>query len=132
MSDIRRGPPLSVILGGEASRSPAYGAILPKRNGGGSGNGTKARLAKLEGSLGNLERDVGELRAEMRDLPDRLGRIESRANRLPGKGFLVMSVIVMLAAIAAMIAFQDEVGRLVRQVPGLSGPAAEAPPPARP
>ena len=72
------------------------------------------RIAKLEASFSHMERDVAELRTDMRDVRDRLTRIETRVDHLPTKGFIVTSVVVTLAVMTALITFQDRVQRLVR------------------
>ena len=90
-----------------------------RRQGGGSGaggNGMEPRVARLEASVSHIERDIGELKADVRefradiwDVRDRLARLEEKVFHLPSKGFIVASVLVALAVIAAMTAYQNQI-----------------------
>ena len=100
-------------------------AVRPRSTGGDDGgSGLEARVAKMEAGVQHLERDVGELRADMRDVRDRLTRLEERVSHLPGKGFIVTSLLLTLAVVAGLIAFQEQIQLLVRQ----PGPLSESRP----
>lgn len=99
------------------------------------GSGVEARLARLEGSLAHLDRDVRvlldgrEMRGDLRDMKGRIAtieeaiarietraaRINERSQRLAGKGFIAGAVIVTLIVVAALLAFQPQLQTLVRQ-----------------
>ena len=84
--------------------------------GNGGGSGLEARVAKLESSVEHIERDVGELRTDMRDVRDRLARLEERVSHLPGKGFIVASLLVTLAVLAGLITFETQIQQIVSDV----------------
>jgi hypothetical protein len=86
-------------------------------SGGSGGDGMEPRVAKLEAGIAHLERDVSELRIDMRDVRDRLAKLEERVSHLPGKGFIVSVVILALAVITGLIAFQSRIEAFVQQEP---------------
>ena len=82
------------------------------------------RIARLEASLAHIERDVGELkldvrefRADMRDVRERLVRLEEKVTQLPGKGFVVSALLLSLAVIASLLAFQGQIQKLTGAAP---------------
>ncbi|MCP3053878.1 hypothetical protein [Aurantimonas marianensis] len=84
-------------------------------DGGSGGDGMEPRVAKLEAGVAHIERDVTELRTDMRDVRDRLAKLEERVSHLPGKGFIVSVVILALAIITGLIAFQSRIEAFVQQ-----------------
>lgn len=88
------------------------------------GGALEARIAKLEsdvdhmrGDIGELKVDVREFRTEMRDVRERLARLEEKVAHLPGKGFIVGSVLLSLAVIGGLITFQGPIQNLVGAQP---------------
>jgi hypothetical protein len=77
--------------------------------GGASGSGMEARVAKLEAHLEHVMGDVSSLKADVRDVRDRLPKIETKLDHLPGKGFIATVTLVTLAIVAALIAFQNSI-----------------------
>jgi hypothetical protein len=53
-------------------------------------------VAKLQSDAEYAKRDLGETRADMRDLRDRMARLEVRVEHLPSKGFIVVVVTTSL------------------------------------
>ena len=90
----------------------------------GGGDGMEPRIAKLEASVDHIERDIGELktdvrefRADMRDVRDRLAQLEEKVFHLPSKGFIVGTVLLMLAVVTAVGAFQHQIQQFVGATP---------------
>lgn len=75
-------------------------------------------LARLD-----LRDDIRETRADMRDIRERLTRMEQSVARLPGKGFVVMIAILALIVVFGLIAFQRPIASLVGQ-PAVLAPAS--------
>lgn len=84
----------------------------------------ESRVAKLEVGVAHIERDVAEVRTDMRNVRDRLTRLEERVTHLPTKGFIVGSVLLTLAVVTAVGAFQTQVQRFF----GTQPPAVVAAP----
>ena len=72
------------------------------------GNALEARVAKLEAGVAHIERDVSELRTDMRDVRDRLAKLEERVSHLPTKGWGVSALILLIAVMAGLTAFQSQ------------------------
>jgi hypothetical protein len=60
-------------------------------------------MAKLQSDGEYLKRDMGELRTDMRDVRDRLARLEERVLHLPGKGFIVVVVTTSLVILGGLV-----------------------------
>jgi len=90
------------------SQSPP-GPPLQPPSGGGTSNGMEARVAKLEAHVQHILGDVSALKADMRDVRDRLPRIETRLDHLPGKGFIVTVVVATIALLGALITLQQQI-----------------------
>ncbi|MCQ8782228.1 hypothetical protein [Mangrovibrevibacter kandeliae] len=103
-------------------------SVLRSRgSGGGSGDGMEPRVAHLEAGVAHLERDVSELRTDMRDVRDRLTRLEEKVSHLPSKGFIVSVVLLALAVIAGMFAFQSQIEALAQRPAAVTTPAPATP-----
>jgi len=86
--------------------------LTPHYEGGGEppgGDALEARVAKLETDIEYVKRDVGELRTDMRDVRDRLTRIEEQVSALPSKGFVFGVYGVVAAVIVAVTLFQAQI-----------------------
>ena len=83
-----------------------------------SGGAIEARIAHLEASTSHLQRDVAQMRADVREVRERLTRLQERASHLPSRGFLALSVLVLLAGVFAASASQ---GRLQAFLAGALG-----------
>ncbi|WP_427024418.1 hypothetical protein ACP4J4_00140 [Aureimonas ureilytica] len=96
-------------------------------DGGTSGGGMEARVAKLEANVEHIQRDIGELRqdsrelkTDMRDVRERLAKLEERVSHLPGKGFIVTVVMLALAVTTSLIVFQSWIQGWIGGVPAVS------------
>jgi hypothetical protein len=59
-------------------------------------------VAKLQTQHEFVQRDVGEARTDMKDVRDRLSRLEIRVDHLPSKGFIaaiVMTAVIILGGL---------------------------------
>jgi uncharacterized coiled-coil protein SlyX len=87
-------------------------------NGGGDTyDGMEPRVARLEASVAHMERDVGELRGDMRDVRDRLARLEERVGNLFTKSYLDARIVALLAVVAALVAFQQQIQSFIGSGP---------------
>lgn len=77
----------------------------------------EARVAKLETTIGYIERDVSEMRSDMKDVRDRLGRLETNVSHLPSKGFIWTAVLLALAVVGALTALQGQIQALLGTAP---------------
>ena len=80
----------------------------------------ESRVAKLEALTDVVRTDVGALKADVRDVRDRVIRLEEKVNHLPSKGFIVTATTAPLALLAAIVLLQGKLQSLV----GLAGPLA--------
>jgi len=106
-----------VTLGGK--RFPG----LAGSGGGGDSGGTvdmEPRVAVLEALVGHIKEDVSSIKAasertrsELTEARLQLGRLEERVSHLPGKGFVVISVLLVLGVLGALIIFQQQIQRLL-------------------
>jgi hypothetical protein len=85
------------------------GPPLPPAGGGGTFDGMEARVAKLEAHVEHILEDVSGLRTDMRDVRDRLPRIETRLEQLPTKGFVVTAAVATIALLGAIITMQQQI-----------------------
>lgn len=60
-------------------------------------------IAKIQADGEYTRRDLGELRADMRDLRDRMARLETEVRHLPSKEFIVTVVIAALTIAGALL-----------------------------
>ena len=60
-------------------------------------------IAKLQNDGEYTRRDLGELRTDMRDLRDRMSKLEVRVDHLPSKGFIVGVVMIALTLIGGLL-----------------------------
>jgi hypothetical protein len=93
------------------------GETLYSGGGGGTSDGMEPRIAKLEASVSHLERDVGELRVDMKDVRDRLTKIEATVAGLPTKGFVFSVYGIISALLASIILFQHQIQALLGVLP---------------
>jgi hypothetical protein len=77
-------------------------------------------IAKLQSDGEYTKRDLGEMRTDMRDVRDRLARLEERIGHLPGKGFIVIVVTTSLVIAGGLFAIAPKLQALV----GASSPTA--------
>jgi hypothetical protein len=66
-------------------------------------------IAKIQLDGDYLKRDLTETRNDMRDIRDRMARLEVRVDHLPSKGFIVGAVIAALTIIGAFVTIAPKV-----------------------
>ncbi len=71
------------------------------------------RVAKLEADMDYVKRDVGELRVDMREIRDRVIKIEADVSHLPSKAFVFAVFGVVTAFLSAVTLFQTQIQRLL-------------------
>ena len=77
-------------------------------------------IAKLQSASEYTNRDVSELRTDVRDVRDRLTRLEERVAHLPGKGFIIVVVTTALVIMGGLITIAPKLQALL-QSPVLRG-----------
>ena len=90
---------------------------FPQRSGGGGMDGFEPRIAALEATTSAMRDDVSDLKTEMRDVRDRLSRLEVKVDHLPTKEYIGRFVVAAMSAGILWTTFQEE----IRQFLGLSG-----------
>ena len=70
--------------------------------------GIEARIAHLEASTAHLEKEVALMRTDLREIRERLPRIHMRSAQLPTKALLGFSVLIIITAVVAAAAFQQQ------------------------
>jgi len=86
--------------------------LLPKHRNKAIYDGMEAHVAKIEASMDHMQRDVADFKSDMRDVRDRLARVEERVSHLPSKGFIVAVVITAFTLIGLLTAFQPAIRSL--------------------
>lgn len=71
-------------------------------------------IAKLQSDGEYTKRDLSELRLDVRDVRDRLARLEERVTHLPGKGFIVVVVTTSLLIIGGLLTIAPKLQALIR------------------
>ena len=78
--------------------------------------GIEARIAHLEASTAHLEKDVAQMRTDLREIRERLPRIHMRSAQLPSKALLGVSVLMIITAVVAAAAFQQQLQHALARV----------------
>jgi len=83
-----------------------------------------ARVASLEAHVDTIRQDVGVLKQDTRDgrerlikLGGQLERLEDRVERLPTKGSVIAYAFSIVAAIGALILFEQRIQQWIGLVP---------------
>ena len=97
-------------------------------SGGGGMDPLEPRVAKLEASAEQIARDLAEqltnmdvakLRTDMKDVRDRLAKIETTVTHLPTYGATFGLSLLILGSVAALIAFQGQISSTSEPLPFL-------------
>lgn len=93
----------------------AEAAPLPSNpfGGGDGGDGMDAWQTSVEKRLDSLDRHASSIETGVGDMRERLVRVETKVEHLPSKGYIDARLLVMLAVIAALIAFGDQLRALI-------------------
>ena len=94
---------------GNEATSPS---ILNSGGGGGTSGGMDAWQTSVEKRLDSLDRRAGALEVGVSDLRERAGRIETKVDHLPGKGFVVTVVLTALTMLSLLVAIITNLGRI--------------------
>jgi hypothetical protein len=70
-------------------------------------------IAKLQNDGEYTKRDLGEMRTDMRDVRDRLTRLEERVGHLPRKGFIIVVVTTSLLIVGGLLTIAPRLQGLV-------------------
>lgn len=82
-------------------------------------------IAKIQSDGEYLKRDLGEVRTDMRDIRDRMTRLEVRVDHLPTKGFIVTAVILALTIAAGLLTIAPKLQSWAGTTPAMvTAPAA--------
>jgi hypothetical protein len=79
-------------------------------------------IAKLQSDAEYTKRDLGEFRADMRDVRDRMARLEVRVDHLPSKGFIVGAVVIALTIISGLLAIAPKLQGFAGTAPTVIAP----------
>jgi hypothetical protein len=89
---------------------------LQSGGGGGTSGGMEPRVAKLEASVENIQRDIADIKTDVREFRNGIGGLNvsvatmtERVSHLPTKDFIVKTVIAVLAVVAALVVFQGNI-----------------------
>jgi uncharacterized membrane protein YdbT with pleckstrin-like domain len=80
-------------------------------------------VTKLQTQYEFVQRDVSETRTDMKDVRERLAKLETRVDHLPTKGFIVVVVTTALVIIGGLIAVAPKLQALAETVDAKSHPA---------
>lgn len=98
---------------GEPADIVAEPAPLKKGGGGGNSGDMETRLTRMEVTVEHIDRNVSRMTPDLANVRERMATLEERVAHLPGKGFIVGVTTASLMLIAALIAFSDQIGKLV-------------------
>jgi hypothetical protein len=87
----------------EREKRQAQDKGLPPRGGGGTSGGMETSIAKLETLMEVVRTDVSSLKTDIRDVRERMVRIEEKVSHLPTKGWAVTTVVTLLGIITAAV-----------------------------
>ncbi|WP_428331944.1 hypothetical protein [Novosphingobium sp.] len=93
----------------KAKEDAAEVGILKSGDGGGTSGGMEARVAKLEGNVEHLVKQVDKLA----DMPERVRALEVKVDHLPSKEYISARLVALLAAFAAIVIFADKIKGIV-------------------
>jgi hypothetical protein len=79
------------------------------------------RVAKLESDVEYIKRDIGEIKTDatktreaVTEIKVNVATLTERVSHLPTKGFIVTATMTILALLAALILFQDQLQGFLR------------------
>ncbi|MCW5695033.1 MAG: hypothetical protein KIT48_21955 [Pseudolabrys sp.] len=82
-------------------------------------------MAKLQSDAEYLKRDLTETRADMKDVRDRMAKLEVRVDHLPSKGFIVFVVTTALVIAGGLLTIAPKLWTLtgIASAPSVVPPA---------
>jgi hypothetical protein len=84
-------------------QSPDPGVGTPPRDDGRLSDILHIEIAKLQNDGEYIKRDLGELKTDMREIRDRMARLEVRVDHLPTKSHIVTVTVIALTLIGALV-----------------------------
>ncbi len=75
-------------------------------------------IAKIQSDGEYLKRDLSETRGDMRDIRDRMTRLEVRVDHLPSKGYIAAVVVLSLTIIGGLLT----VATMLQRLAGMNRP----------
>ena len=84
-------------------QSPEPGIGAPPRDAGRSLDVLHTEIVKIQVDGDYTKKFLGELQTDMRDVRDRMAKLEVRVDHLPSKGFIVGVVVLALTLIGALV-----------------------------
>jgi hypothetical protein len=103
-------------------QSPEPGVGTPPRDTGRSLDVLQTEIAKIQVDGDYTKKFLGELRTDVRDVRDRMAKLEVRVDHLPTKGFIVAAVIASLTIIGGLLTVAPK----LRSWAGTAPPSATA------
>jgi hypothetical protein len=111
-----------------STQPPEPGVGTPPRDPSRSVDVVLIEIAKIQSDGEYLKRDLGEVRGDMRDIRDRMARLEVRVDHLPTKGFIVGAVIASLTIIGALLAIAPKLQSAAGMAPVTQQQQVPSPP----
>ncbi|WP_146048498.1 hypothetical protein [Roseibium marinum] len=90
----------------------SFSDVGPLRSGDGGDGGMSdlvARVASLEAHTENIKTNIGEIRPDLKNVRERLPKLEEKVSHPPSKGYIFTVVMTAIALITAVIAYQDKI-----------------------
>jgi hypothetical protein len=70
-------------------------------------------IAKLQSDGEYIKRDLGETRSDMKDIRDRMARLEVRVDHLPSKGFIVTVIAIGVGILGGIATLAPKIQALL-------------------
>lgn len=70
-------------------------------------------IAKIQSDGEYLKRDLSETRSDIKDLRDRMARLEVRVDHLPTKGFIITIVTVSMTVLVGIVTLIPKIQALL-------------------
>jgi hypothetical protein len=86
-----------------ATQPPDPGAGAPPRDTQRASDILHVEVAKIQSDLEYLKRDLSESRTDMKEMRDRMARLETEVKHLPSKEFIVTVVVVALGLAGGLL-----------------------------
>ena len=83
--------------------------------GGGDGgmDDLRTRVGVLEAHTETIRSDIREIKPDVKDIRERFAGLDEKVSHLPSQGFVVTVAVTGLAALTALIAFQEQLQQLI-------------------
>ncbi len=106
-------------------QSPDPGVGTPPRNRGidRDFDVLQTEVTKIQVDGEYTKKFLGELQTDMRDMRDRMARLEVRVDHLPSKGFIVGVVVLALTLIGGLVTIAPKLQSLAGTTPQIAQPS---------